>query len=107
MNRGRLVARGSLRASVLPASDPTCARSKIWSGRRIRRCTVPRGPAAIRPPLPELFNRREGPAVKKEARAEILTIGTELLMGQTIDTNSVYIGEALAAAGIEVNRSEE
>lgn len=41
--------------------------------------------------------------MKKEARAEILTIGTELLMGQTIDTNSVYIGEALAAAGIEVN----
>ncbi|MBI2882295.1 MAG: competence/damage-inducible protein A [Candidatus Methylomirabilis oxyfera] len=35
-------------------------------------------------------------------RAEILTIGTELLLGQTIDTNSAYIGEALAAAGIEV-----
>ncbi len=38
----------------------------------------------------------------KEVRAEILTIGTELLLGQTIDTNSAYIGEALAAAGIEV-----
>ncbi|MDE2059155.1 MAG: competence/damage-inducible protein A [candidate division NC10 bacterium] len=35
-------------------------------------------------------------------RAEILTIGTELLLGQTIDTNSASIGEALAAAGIEV-----
>jgi nicotinamide-nucleotide amidase len=41
-------------------------------------------------------------AVEHEARAEILTIGTELLLGQTIDTNSAYIGEALAAAGIEV-----
>lgn len=41
-------------------------------------------------------------AVEHEVRAEILTIGTELLLGQTIDTNSAYIGEALAAAGIEV-----
>ncbi|MBZ0159095.1 competence/damage-inducible protein A [Candidatus Methylomirabilis sp.] len=40
--------------------------------------------------------------MKKGARAEILTIGTELLLGQTIDTNSAYIGEQLAAAGIEV-----
>lgn len=40
--------------------------------------------------------------MKKEIRAEILTIGTELLLGQTIDTNSAYIGETLAAAGIEV-----
>jgi nicotinamide-nucleotide amidase len=40
--------------------------------------------------------------VKQERRTEILTIGTELLLGQTLDTNSAYIGEALAAAGIEV-----
>jgi len=40
--------------------------------------------------------------VQQEARAEILTIGTELLLGQTLDTNSAYIGEQLAAAGIEV-----
>ena len=39
----------------------------------------------------------------KEVGAEILTIGTELLLGQTIDTNSAYIGEQLAAAGIEVH----
>lgn len=38
----------------------------------------------------------------REVRAEILTIGTELLLGQTIDTNAAYIGEQLAAAGIEV-----
>lgn len=36
--------------------------------------------------------------------AEILTIGTELLQGQKIDTNAAYIGEQLAAAGIEVYR---
>ncbi len=34
--------------------------------------------------------------------AEILTIGTELLLGQSIDTNSAYIGEQLAEAGIDV-----
>ncbi len=34
--------------------------------------------------------------------AEILTIGTELLLGQNIDTNSAYIGEQLAEAGIDV-----
>lgn len=34
--------------------------------------------------------------------AEILTIGTELLLGQTIDTNAAYVAEQLAAAGIDV-----
>lgn len=41
--------------------------------------------------------------MERQARAEILTVGTELLLGQTIDTNSAYIGEQLAAAGIEVH----
>ncbi len=41
-------------------------------------------------------------AVEQEIRAEVLTIGTELLLGRTIDTNAAYIGERLAAAGIEV-----
>ncbi|PWB48552.1 MAG: competence/damage-inducible protein A [Candidatus Methylomirabilota bacterium] len=40
--------------------------------------------------------------MKRQAQAEILTVGTELLLGHTIDTNSAYIGQALAAAGIEV-----
>ena len=31
---------------------------------------------------------------------EVLAIGTELLLGQVIDTNSAWIGERLAAAGI-------
>ena len=35
--------------------------------------------------------------------AEIISIGTELLMGETIDTNSAYIGERLARIGINLN----
>ncbi len=34
-------------------------------------------------------------------RVEILAIGTELLLGQIVDTNSSWIGEQLAAAGID------
>lgn len=37
-------------------------------------------------------------------RIELLTIGTELLLGFTIDTNSAELGRALAAAGITVVR---
>jgi len=35
---------------------------------------------------------------------ELLTIGTELLLGTTIDTNSAELGQALAAAGLPVVR---
>ena len=34
--------------------------------------------------------------------AEIISIGTELLMGETVDTNSSYIGERLARIGIDL-----
>jgi nicotinamide-nucleotide amidase len=34
-------------------------------------------------------------------RAEILAVGTELLLGQVVDTNSAWMGEHLAAAGID------
>src|SRR3954465_8488597 len=34
-------------------------------------------------------------------RGEVLAIGTELLLGQIVDTNSSWIGEQLAAAGID------
>jgi nicotinamide-nucleotide amidase len=34
-------------------------------------------------------------------RCEVLAIGTELLLGQIVDTNSAYIGEQLAASGID------
>ncbi len=34
-------------------------------------------------------------------RCEVLAIGTELLLGQVVDTNSAWIGEQLALAGID------
>src|ERR671937_2118510 len=40
--------------------------------------------------------RRSGPM-----RCDVLAIGTELLLGQIVDTNSSWIGEQLAAAGID------
>ena len=33
-------------------------------------------------------------------RCDVLAVGTELLLGDIVDTNSAYIGEALAAAGV-------
>ena len=36
--------------------------------------------------------------------AEIITIGDELLIGQTVDTNSAWIGSQLSLHGIRVNR---
>jgi nicotinamide-nucleotide amidase len=35
---------------------------------------------------------------------ELVTIGTELLLGFTVDTNSAFAGKALAAAGVKVVR---
>ncbi len=37
-------------------------------------------------------------------KAEIITIGDEILLGQTIDTNSSWLGEELAKRGVKVNR---
>ncbi|MEZ5322932.1 MAG: competence/damage-inducible protein A [Microthrixaceae bacterium] len=37
-------------------------------------------------------------------RAEVIAIGTELLLGQIVDTNSAWIGEQLALAGIDCLR---
>lgn len=34
-------------------------------------------------------------------RCEVVAVGTELLLGQVVDTNSAYIGEHLAASGID------
>jgi nicotinamide-nucleotide amidase len=34
-------------------------------------------------------------------RCEVLAVGTELLLGQIVDSNSTWIGEQLAAAGID------
>lgn len=37
-------------------------------------------------------------------KLEIVTIGTELLLGHTVDTNAAELGRALAAAGAEIAR---
>jgi nicotinamide-nucleotide amidase len=34
-------------------------------------------------------------------RCDVLAVGTELLLGQIVDTNSAWIGEQLAAHGID------
>ena len=34
-------------------------------------------------------------------RCEVVTVGTELLLGQIVDTNGAWLGEALAGAGID------
>ena len=35
-------------------------------------------------------------------RADIITIGDDILIGQTIDTNSAWIGDFLESNGIQV-----
>ncbi|MBY7147591.1 competence/damage-inducible protein A, partial [Levilactobacillus brevis] len=35
-------------------------------------------------------------------QAEIIAVGTEILLGQIVDTNSAFIARELAEAGIEV-----
>jgi nicotinamide-nucleotide amidase len=37
-------------------------------------------------------------------KLEVVTIGTELLLGQTVDTNAAELGRALSAAGVEIVR---
>ena len=37
-------------------------------------------------------------------KAEIITIGDEILIGQTVDSNSAWIGEELNKIGIDINR---
>ncbi len=35
-------------------------------------------------------------------RAEVISVGTELLLGQIVDTNAAYLGQRLAEAGVDV-----
>ncbi|MDG1253328.1 MAG: competence/damage-inducible protein A [Schleiferiaceae bacterium] len=37
-------------------------------------------------------------------RAEIITIGTEILLGQTVDSNSAWLGQQLNECGVQVER---
>ena len=40
----------------------------------------------------------------KKINASVITIGDELLIGQTIDTNSAYIGQELNKLGVWLKR---
>ena len=40
----------------------------------------------------------------KEVKAEIITIGDEILIGQIVDTNSAWIGQTFNLEGIEISR---
>ena len=42
-----------------------------------------------------------GAAARRPFSCSVLAVGTELLLGQVVDTNSAFIGERLAAAGID------
>ena len=51
------------------------------------------------------MNKKEGASsAMKQLSAEILAIGTELLMGNTVNTNATYIARGLAQNGINVRR---
>src|SRR5438874_8157046 len=57
------------------------------------------GLLAARLPLP-----LPGTPQSRQVKLEVVTIGTELVLGQIIDTNAAELGRALAAAGVEVVR---
>lgn len=42
--------------------------------------------------------------LKKSMRAEIVSVGTELLLGQIVDTNAAYVAKAFSEVGISVFR---
>jgi nicotinamide-nucleotide amidase len=39
-----------------------------------------------------------------ENHVELVTIGTELLLGFTVDSNAAFLGQALSAAGVRIVR---
>lgn len=54
--------------------------------------------------MPWLRDRTTQPDHATIMKAEIITIGDELLIGQVIDTNSAWIGQELSLAGIQVKQ---
>src|SRR5262249_43582738 len=52
---------------------------------------------------PSLGPRHRPPRLAGDpaVRCEVLAVGTELLLGQIVDTNSTWVGERLAEAGID------
>ena len=108
-------------ASVDPASG---ASSVGCSNRRLRPSTTMAPSASVMTaPMPRLPARNDahasssarrkgasrssqwGPIRRhrnlRDMRCEVVAVGTELLLGQIVDTNSSWIGEQLALAGID------
>src|SRR5205809_3014210 len=78
----------------LLGSIPRLVRRHHAGGRdRADRLFPPRLPL----PLPDTSQSRQ-------VKLEVVTIGTELLLGQILDTNAAELGRGLAAAGVEVVR---
>lgn len=48
-----------------------------------------------------MHGRRSLLAGGKQMRCDVVAVGTELLLGQIVDTNSAWLGEQLTAAGID------
>lgn len=59
---------------------------------------MPEAPDALEAEAPEDLEAPERPQPNVEC--EVLAIGTELLLGQIVDSNSAWIGQQLALAGI-------
>ena len=45
--------------------------------------------------------------MNKPVKAEIVSIGTELLRGEITDTNAVYIASQLPLVGIELAKNDD
>ena len=76
-------ASSSRRARRSPSCSPSCPGS--------RSCAAATSTGSVR-----RASESDG-----QMRCEVLAIGTELLLGQIVDTNSAWIGEQLAASGID------
>lgn len=58
--------------------------------------------AVARPFLNMLFSRQTPSSERERMKAEIVSVGTELLLGQIVDTNAAYIAQRLPALGIDL-----
>ncbi len=101
------VGRAPSAAAGRPPTRGSADLAAVGLGRagRPQRAAVPAGPAARPPPpgglAPRITDRRDGrhhdpTGGSPPMRCEVVAVGTELLLGQIVDTNSSWIGEQLA-----------
>src|SRR5215212_215355 len=50
------------------------------------------------------MGKRSGMKVRRLASAEIVAVGTEILLGSLVDTNTAWLSRRLAASGVAVDR---